>query len=304
MDQIVDIEKKLRAMGFHQLKRESSKTVSILTDGNRVDALKKVAEKLGGAYDPTKGSSSVGATVVQGFIIKARPASKQGKKSAGLDNEDAMIDNINMFVKNGPLRVCITDGLRKHEYDEVVECTGVGADTSGRKKADVLLKLKNGTHVPISIKKDNAEMWESADSYWADTAKRIVDKLEKEGKISLAPNGVGGVTMTPNVGVLATQSEKHNVVFGNDILRNNPKGFVVVKTFGASDFNLSNDGECLEIKVTTIINQITQLTGDKEIYFLIRNDKSRRGSKIRPGLRVLAVSATRINKNVLVVKNR
>jgi len=43
------------------------------------------------------------------------------------------------------------------------------------------------------------------------------------------------------------------------------------------------------------------LTGNYDIYFLIRNDSSRKGSKIRPGLRTLAVKSTRVNKNVLKV---
>lgn len=306
MDTIVNItqlEAKLRILGFKNLKRDSTKTISILTDDNRIDVLKKVAKKFGGNYDKSKGSSSVGATVVQGFTIKARPASKQGKKSAGLDNEDAMIDNINLFCKGGPIKVSITDGRKKFAYEDVVECSGVGTDTTNRKKADVLLKLKNGKRVPISIKKDNAEMWESADSYWAPKAKQIVEKLHKKGQISLAPNGVGGVTIAPSVGVKTTPNEKKDVVFGKDLLTNNPKGFVVIRTFSADDFKLSDDGECLEITVTGIIHSTSQLTGDKDIYFLIRNDKSRKGSKIKPGLRVLAVSGTRINKNVLVIEN-
>lgn len=300
MDQITNIETKLRSMGYTQLRRESAKTVSILTDDNRVAVLEKVAATLGGSYDPDKGSSSVGATTVQGFTIKARPASKQGKASAGLDNEEAMINNINTFVAGGPLKICITDGIRKYVYDDVISCKGVGGDTANRKKADVLLCLKGGGEIPISIKKDNAEMWESADSYWAAQAKDIVDRLEKAGKISLQQSG-SIWKIAPNVGVTATQAEKRAVVFGEDILR---KGFVVIRTFRGDDFKLSADGTQLDIKVTTLIDSESQLTGDKDIYFLIRNDSSRKGSKIRPGLRVLAVSSTRINKNVLIIRNR
>lgn len=296
------LQTELRRLGFTQQKLESSKTVSIMTDNNRVDVLQKVADKLGGAYDPQKGSSSIGATVVGQFTVKARPASKQGNRSAGLDNEDAMIDSINKFVKKGAMKVCITDGTKKYEYNNVVEVKGVGTDTANRKKADVLLCTADGKEIPISIKKDNAEMWESADSYWAQTAKGLVDKLEASGKVSVEKTGTVN-KISPSIGIKATAAEKKAVVFGNDLLVP-PTGFVVVRTFSSSDFNITPDGDCLKVTVTSIIDAITDLKGDKDIYFLIRNDSSRKGSKIRPGLRVLAVSKTRINKNVLVVTNR
>jgi len=46
------LQTELRRLGFTQQKLESSKTVSIMTDKNRVDVLQKVADKLGGVYDP------------------------------------------------------------------------------------------------------------------------------------------------------------------------------------------------------------------------------------------------------------
>jgi hypothetical protein len=64
---------------------------------------------------------------------------------------------------------------------------------------------------------------------------------------------------------------------------------------------MSKDGDMLYVYVTQIIDKISDLKGKDDIFFLIRNDSSRKGSKIRPGLRVLAVKGTRINKNVKVV---
>lgn len=296
-----EMENRLKLMGFPNLKRESSRTISILTDENRVKVLEKVAkqlEDLNATYDPDKGASSVGAVVAGIYTIKARPASKQGKKSAGLDNEDAMIEGIKFYTNNGPMTVKITDGRKSFTYEDVVDVEEVGRDTSNRKKADVRLVLKDGTKIPISIKKDNAEMWESADSYWAPIAKKIVDKEEASGTIKVTKKGAV-FYMTPNIAVEASANEKEAVVFGNDLLPG--KGFVVVRTFRSSDFTLTQNGDILEVKVTKIIDKMRDLRGDSNIYFLIRNDSSRKGSKIRPGLRVLAVSATRINKNVKIV---
>jgi hypothetical protein len=295
-----EMENRLKQMGYKNLKRESSRTISILTDENRVKVLENVAkqlEDLNAKYDPDKGASSVGAVVAGIFTIKARPASKQGKKSAGLDNEDAMIDGIKQFTKGGPMTVKITDGRKTFTYEDVVDVEEVGRDTTNRKKADVRLVIKDGTKIPISIKKDNAEMWESADSYWAPIAKKIVDNEESKGTISVTKKGAV-FYMTPNIAVEASAKEKEAVVFGSDLLGN---GFVVVRTFRSSDFTLTQNGDILEVKVTKIIDKMRDLRGDSNIYFLIRNDSSRKGSKIRPGLRVLAVSATRINKNVKIV---
>ena len=298
-----EMENRLKQMGYKNLKRESSRTISILTDDNRVKTLENVTkqlEDLNAKYDPDKGSSSVGAVVAGIYSIKARPASKQGKKSAGLDNEDAMIDGIKFYTKGGPMTVKITDGRKEYTYKDVVDVEEVGRDTSNRKKANVRLVLEDGTKIPVSIKKDNAEMWESADSYWAPTAKKIVDRLEASGEVDISKKGAV-FYMKPNLGVPATEREKEAVVFGSDVLG---KGFVVVRTFRSSDFTLSKNGDILEVKVSKIIDKMSDLKKEYDIYFLIRNDSSRKGSKIRPGLRVLAVAATRINKNVKVVTKR
>lgn len=296
-----DIESRLKAIGYNNLKRESSRTVSVLIDTNRVEALEMIAKSFAdmkAIYDPDKGSSSVGAVVAGLFTIKAKPASKQGKRSAGLDNEDAMINGIKQFTKSGPMTVRITDGVKSYTYKDVIDVEEVGRDTANRKKADVRLVIKGGGKIPISIKKDNAEMWESADSYWAPTAKKIVDREELSGNIKITKKGAVSF-MAPNLGIQANRAEKQAVVFGSDLLG---KGFVVIRTFRGSDFKLVQEGDVLEVKVTKIIDKMTDLTGKHDIYFLIRNDSSRKGSKIRPGLRVLAVNASRINKNVKVVE--
>jgi len=295
---IAELENRLKLSGYKNLKRDSSRTSSILTDKNRVEVLEHVEEvfqDLGALYDPNKGSSSIGAVTVGQYTVKARPASKQGSFSAGIQNELIMIKSVEQYTSNGSINVRITDGVKSKVYKDIIGIEEVGRDTSGRKKADVNLITKFNKRIPISIKKDNAEMWESADSYWADKAKKIIDSLELKKKIKV--ESVGSIfKITPNVATLASPEEKKNVVFGSDILTD---GCVVVKTFSPKDFIIKDDE--LVINTTKIIDSMNDLRGRYEVYFLIRNDSSRKGSKIRPGLRVLAVQNTRINKNVLVV---
>jgi len=294
------IKDRIRGMGYDNFKDKSKFSVYVLVDNiNRVELLEKIAKefsKEGGKYDPNKGASSVGAVVVGKYSIGVSPASKQGKKSAGLDNEDTLINNINAFVKNGSMNIKFIAGRKSFVIEDVVKAIEMGRDTSGRKKSDVNLKTKNGSIIPLSLKKDGAEMWESADSYYASRAKSIIDSLVKKGKVKL--EGTAIKKITPNVAIKATKEEAKDVVFGSDLLG---KGAVLYRTWKQSDFKVTDDGN-LEITTSKIYrNQREVEAGDHSVYFLIRNDSSRKGSKIYPGIRVLAVGKTRINRNVLVV---
>jgi hypothetical protein len=300
---IVDLKNKIeQALGYDKFKDKSALSFQVLVDGvNRIDLLKKI-EKLftdyGAKYDPNKGSSSVGAVVVGKFAIGAAPASKQGKRSAGLDNEDTLISQLNFFLKDSPMHVEFIAGSKRFRIEDVKIAEEVGRDTSGRKKSDVNLVTMSGKKVPLSLKKDNAEMWESADSYWSAKAKQIIDKQVLSGKVKL--EGIGIKKITPNIAMKATTKETEDVVFGSDILKGN--GAVLYKTYSSSDFNISTDGETIIVTVSEIYRTIQEVENGKQaVYFLIRNDSSRRGSKIYPGIRVLAVGKTRINQNVLVV---
>jgi hypothetical protein len=180
-----------------------------------------------------------------------------------------------------------------------VRAEAVGGDTKDRKKSDVNIIDAEGNKFPLSLKKDKAEMWESADSYWGKDMETIVRREQKAGTVKVEPHPkVRSVfTLTPNLAVKANSKELINVVFGTDIL---PNGCVLEKTFNGK-YKIDADTESVIIDVTKIITSPRELKGDYEVYFLMRNDSSRKGSKI-PGLRVLAVKKTRINKNVKVVK--
>jgi hypothetical protein len=297
-----EIKSRLTAAGYNNFKDKSSSQVFVLVDNvNRVELLQKI-EKIfsseGAKYDPEKGQSSVGMVVVGRFSIGASPASKQGKKSAGLDNEDTLINNINSFVKNGPINIKFIAGKKTFKVDGVIKAIEMGRDTSGRKKSDVNLQTKSGKIIPISLKKDGAEMWESADSYYAKKAKDIIDRLIIDKKVTLSGRNIKKIT--PNIAIEATKKEAKDVVFGSDLLGT---GAVLYRTWKASDFKITENGNLEIISSKIYTNEREVENGDHSVYFLIRNDSSRKGSKIYPGIRVLAVGKTRINKNVLVVKS-
>ena len=155
----------LAANGYDSVKVITQKKVAVLTDKNRVTALEDIQRKLNGQYDSTPSSeSSVGRVNVQGYQILAKPSGKQGTASAGVGNENYLIDVINQATKTGPINVVFKAANKTFTVVGCVSAESVGTDTAGRKKADVILRDSKNNRIPVSIKKDDAETWESADS--------------------------------------------------------------------------------------------------------------------------------------------
>ena len=288
----------LVSLGYDKIKKISGNKLAVLVDDNRVTTLEKINKNIKGSiYDRKPSSdSSVGRVNISGFSILAKPASKQGSASAGVENEQIIVDNINKRTKTGPINVVF---VAKNKKFTVLNCTKaiqVGGDTSGRKKADIVLIDSKNKRYPISIKKDNAETWESADSYFGLTAAKIIKKAIKDKKTKIISEN-GYFKIEPNIAVESTKSEKQDVVFGSDLENG---GAIVTKTFSKSSF--FDDGDTLIVDCSHIITTLSDVKGDKDVYFLIRNDKTRKSLKEYPGIRILAVYAKRINKNVVIVK--
>lgn len=289
----------LVSAGYDKVKKISANKIAVLTEENRIDVLKNINKKIKGSiYDKTPSSeSSVGKIKIGNFSILAKPAGRQGAASAGVGNEKFLVDTVNKFIKKlGSLNVIFKAGGKTFKIKNCVSISSVGADTAGRKKADVVLTNKLGTKFPISIKKDDAEMWESADSYFSEEAKQIIDKAVKAKQTKLVSQGSYFI-IEPNIAVTATRTEKKDVVFGSDLSKN---GAVITKTFSKDDFELK--GETLYVDVSNIITELSDVKGDKDVYFFIRNDKTRKSIKEYPGIRVIAAYKKRINKNVAIVK--
>lgn len=285
--------------GYTEVKKISGNKIAVLTEHNRIDVLKDINKKIKGSiYDKTPSSeSSVGKVKIGSFSVLAKPSGKQGSASAGVGNEQFLVDTANQAIeKMGAVNILFKAGVKKFKIQNCISVSSVGADTAGRKKADVVFTTKRGVKYPISIKKDDAETWESADSYFSEEAKKIIDKAIEAKKTKLVSHGTY-YTIEPNIAVTSTRKEKTDVVFGSDLAQN---GAVVTKTFSADDFKLS--GETLTITVSSIITELSDVKDDKDVYFLIRNDKTRKSIKEYPGIRILAAYKKRINKNVMIVE--
>jgi hypothetical protein len=296
----------LAKVGFEETRIDSQKTISVFVPAQqRMEVLNQIVDYYDDAvHDKNFSGSSIGAIRMNDMTIRIRPTGKSGGKSAGLMNEQNFIDSINSFANEvGPLNIKF---LGKNgvdiTVDGVTEAKGVGAEVTDRSKSDVIL-IAGNSRVPISIKQSNAAYWESADTYFGDTADKIVTYLEDREQVKLQdleterPDGTKFVKITPEIAVEATPEETLNVIFGNDILANN--GAIVKQTFANEHYKL--DGNHLTIEVNMVIKKPEDIPEENKVFFLIRNDRTRRRPRHKyPGLRVLAAYKTRINKNTLV----
>ena len=78
---------------------KSSKQIRLLTKGNeRKSTMDKLVADLGYTYNPNFKGSSLGAIIADdGTAIIVKPKERQGGLAAGLDNEQALVDNINQY---------------------------------------------------------------------------------------------------------------------------------------------------------------------------------------------------------------
>lgn len=286
----------LAKLGY-KTKHISKTRVAVLTDENRSKILNEIATKVNGVYDSsrTDSSSSVGWVQLNDHRIYAKPASRQGAKSAGIENEMMFVESINQCIlQHGPIDVNIKDV----KISSVINCQEVGRSTSGRRKADVILETTSGDNVPISIKKHNAEIWESGDKLFRDLLYDIATKAKAMDLVKLTRyNDIS--YLSNSIATVLPEDIQTDVVFGSDLL-DTPVG-VVFKTFEPKDFTFDPSCGTLTVDVDRRIGSLQDLISTShEPYLLIRNDSTRRGTRI-PGLRALAVAKSRINKNVVLI---
>lgn len=314
----------LKENGWRNVKRQSGVQLRVLVDGNNAsrisecEHLERHFKDIGANYISNHSDSSIGAVIINKMRINVKPKSKQGSGSAGVENEHFIVNSINDIVKDignpDGIRVRFKQdkGSRKKTYKNIVKAIQVGADTKGRKKADIQLINNRGIKYPISLKKDNYDMLESADSYYRAKARKKMNKLVKSGKVEIVflkkKTGRRGkydvFQVKPNFAVQANAAEKKDVIFGSDILSG--KGAVIVRTFRQTDFSYDGKDNLLTIKSSHVIAEMSH-TG--RVWFLVRNDSTRNATSTYPrcidcipaGTRIIANNESRIGRNVLRV---
>lgn len=293
-----DIISTLKNTQFSDTIRKSGTTVSVLVPmSQRKTAIGDLVNILPGAeYDPGMTGSSFGGIRYNSGKILVKPANKQGDQSAGVANELEIFSIVKeMTAEHGEITVTFNaDTGKSFVIKNVIDIEHTGKETTGRLKGDVRLVTKKSRH-PISIKKIDAEVWESADTYYGPIAVKILKKLYDGKKIALTglgkfnQYGTEYVRISPEVAVEPTPEEVRDVIFGEDVEA--LKGAVVFQTFMPQHF--SRDGNKLAVECECIIRNVSEIPRSHIMVWLIRNDSTRNPKGGIPGLRITAAVQTR-----------
>jgi hypothetical protein len=322
-----DVEQTLRKAGYEDIKPKGNK-LNILVqipDGAkkaefRSDILQEVLAILKKAYphDGVEYTSDTRVSSLGGIIFANGPvqvvikdSGGQGDQSAGIANEIELASIIQSVVeKYGSANVTFVDPRgKKMTIKNCINVDVAGRDTGNRKKADVVLQSPKG-FLPISIKKLNADMWESADNLFGERARKILDKLVKKGIVDLIKIGdtktktgtVPVYKLSKEIVMEPTEEEALNAIFGSDL---NPKGGIVIQTFKPEHF--TQDGPTVTVDAHAVITSAADIPESHLMVWLLRNDSTRNGGSLGvAGIRPLGVTLTRGigkkgNKDVILV---
>jgi hypothetical protein len=291
-----DIKQQLIDAGYDEndIIIKSSKQIRLLTKGNeRKSTMDKLLQDLPDSkFDINFKGSSLGAIIANdGTAIIVKPREKQGGGSAGLDNEQALINGINEYAStDSPIKIIFVGSNKTISFDDVTLAQGIGADTAGGKKSDVALLSGNNVIGNLSLKKANASMWESADRRYKELMIKLSDKLINDpfpnvGLRETEKNNIYRLynpeTGTDLSGIIINNlpdNDNESIIFGTD----KPKVNVIKHTFQPSDFNFDNG--TLTIKSGIIFTDLEDIEGtDYEPILIVRHDVTRTATKgLRP----------------------
>jgi hypothetical protein len=228
----------------------------------------------------------------------------QGEKSAGVANEAELASLLQSMVeKYKSIDVEFRDPRGKTlTLNNVTEVEMVGKDVKERKKADVVLK-SDTKRLPVSLKKLDAETWESADTMFGKKAREIIDDLVDKGVVELKKlPGDDGYALSKEIVVEPTEEEAMNAVFGSDI---NPEGGIVIQTFKPEHF--VQEENKITIECHAVIKTKEDIPESHLMVWLIRNNAGRLSKSLGiRGLRPMASVLTRAigrrgDKDVILV---
>lgn len=282
-----DTIKDLKKLGYKDediIPISKNKIKLLVPAKERMSVINTLVSKLKYTWDKDLKGSSIGGVIGKdGTIIIPKPAEKQGVGSAGLGNESFLANKINQTVEEvGPITVVFKSKGKTIKYNKVDAAEEAGRDTAGGKKSDIRL-LSNGKVIGnLSLKQENASMWESADKRYKDLMIKLVNRLINKPypNLGLAQSDKKDIYRLYNPktneeygGIIITgldKSDINSIVFGTDT----PKTVVVKETFDEGDFLLS--GKVLTVTVHDLLTDIKDVEGSKyEPILVIRHDSTR-----------------------------
>lgn len=304
------IESILRKSGYEDFKVSGNKLQVLvqIPDGAKKDVfratvlkeilavLQKGVPQAEPQYSNDASLSSIGGIVFGTSPVKVlvKDIGKQGDKSAGVANELELASIIQSIVeKYGFANVTFVDPRGKVlKIQDVTEVDVSGRSTVGRKKADVVLRSEL-EELPISIKKLDAETWESADNLFGKRAREILEKLIDDGVVKLEKikerQGKPVYKLSKEIVMEPTEEEAMNAIFGSDL---NPKGGVVIQTFKPEHFK--QEGNNITVEAHAVISSKEDIPESHLMVWILRNDSDRNSASLGiAGVRPLGVTLTR-----------
>jgi len=306
-----DIESVLNKAGYKDLKVSGNKiTVLVQIPGGekkelfRAQILKEILALMKQNFPESTPALSMDARLssIGGIEFADNPvkilvkdSGSQGDQSAGVANEIQMAGLLQSVIgRYGSVNVTFVDPRGKTLV--INDCTAVdvaGRDTGGRKKADVVLRSPERS-LPISIKKLNAEAWESADNLFGKKARGIIDQLvrDKQVKLNKLEKTRGGApvfALSKEIVIEPTEQETMSAIFGSDL---NPKGGIIIQTFEPEHF--VQTGQDVTIEAHAVIASRADIPESHLMVWLLRNDPGRNSTALGiPGIRVMGATLTR-----------
>jgi hypothetical protein len=296
--EVVDI---LQQHGFNNFKPVKGNFIYVLTPWNqRNQAMDYMVQNIPGAwYDRTVSGSSLGAVRLGNFKIQVKPDCSQGAQSSGVANELYLKEMMDQFITSGPINVTFTGLNKSVVFKNVSSVEHVGSKQKDRKNHKADLLLHGDKTYPISIKKDNSEFWAKAESFYGEKARKILDGCLANSTVKMQQVDHYYKLMT-EVAFQPSIADKKYLVFGDD------NANIVKRTFTYQDFSFNKKTNMLNITSSRILTNIADLDKDHDVFYILRNDKSRNSSTIGlRGLTLESVMSSRISssKNLVIVPN-
>lgn len=260
----------------------SSKTFKVLVPAvQRYSTVERINRINGFERDRNMKGSSMGGFHYKTANVLIKPSEVQGRGAPGLDNEDIFVEHINEFASTDHP---ITVKFGKVIIKDVVKAIPTGTQTKEYKKTDAVLAQRGGSSYKVSIKKDNADFWESADKRYKELMKELIDEIrsDKHSRVKLEPvegkkdiykmyDKKTGKPIAALIKKIEDISEVNDIVFGTDEVN-----AVIVRTFDSSDFTYNDETRTLDIGVSEVIRNLDDLKRyDKWPVLRIRHDITR-----------------------------
>lgn len=228
-------------------------------------------------------------------------------QNKGIKTEERFFNLVKEILKvEEPVTFIFEDWNKKRiEFKDIVDIKSVGSSgtlsggTGTGKKADVVFINKNFKTFPISLKGKKGDQLASADTFWRDSATKVINFLLNKEEIKLSKITSDTYKIDPAVAIEANPEEIEFAAFGNDILTGG--GAILKGEFLAKDFNFVQEHNYVTVNCDKIFSSVEDFNGKDKVWIQLRNDASRgsANSKFWKGIRIIIVQEKNLGSNII-----